>query len=207
MKELILAIVIACSLGMSGCTEDNPKSTGNEQIDDALGIKTEEKVEEPEKKEEEKKTETKKTKEDEDRELTERVTKRNIVMGNCYECGKVIRRNDDYVETDQYEFVCKSCYDKGYRKCVDCGKSVNAYDNGVSAGSTGLRCKDCTEAYINDTSDIEPMEYGDDYGDYYCEACGIGLAKEEVCEQNGRMLCPDCALGESRRESGLYDAQ
>ena len=68
MKELILAIVIACSLGMSGCTEDNPKSTGNEQIDDALGIKTEEKVEEPEKKEEEKKTETKKTKEDEDRE-------------------------------------------------------------------------------------------------------------------------------------------
>ena len=203
MKTLILAILIACSLGVSGCTDDN--SSGLQE--DTKPI-TEEKVEEPEKEqpkkeEEEKEVDTKKTEEEEERELEERVTKRNIVIGNCYVCDKVLQRNDDYEETDQYGFICRSCYNKSYGKCIDCGKTVNAYDDGVSAGSTGLRCKDCTEAYMNDTSDIEPMEYGDDYGDYYCEECGSGLSPEEVCTQNGRTLCPDCAFGEDLEEQGL----
>lgn len=211
MKELILAIIIACSLGMSGCTENNPKSTGNEQIDDALSIKTEEKVEEPEKKKEQpkkekKKEDTKRTEEEDEQELKERVSKRNIVMGNCAECDKVICRNDDYIETKDL-FVCRDCYNKTKAKCMDCGKTVKIYNEEVTSGSDGYRCKDCTKAYENSLDDHSDYYYGDDYGDYCCEECGVGLSKEEVCEQNGRILCPDCALGESRRQSGLDDAQ
>lgn len=210
MKELILAIVIACSLGMSGCTEDNPQSTGNKQIDDALGIKTEEKVEEPEKKEEKKKEqskkeEKKKTEEEEERELTERVSKRNIVIGNCHVCNKVMQRNDDYEDTDEYGFICRSCYNKGVTKCTRCGKTINCYADSSHTGSSGVYCDACYDAMYDD--DYNDYYYGEDYGDYCCEECGVGLAKEEVCEQNGRMLCPDCALGESRRQSGLDDAQ
>ena len=194
MKELILAIIIACSLGMSGCTEDNTQSTGNKQIDDAMGIKTEEKAEEPEKKKEE----------EDEQELKERVSKRNIVMGNCAECDKVICRNDDYVETKDL-FVCRDCYNKTKTKCMDCGKTIKAYDEEVTTGSDGCRCKDCTEAYENSLSNYS--DYGDDYGDYCCEECGSELSPEEVCTQNGRILCPDCAFSEDLREQGLDHQQ
>ena len=206
MSELILAIIIACSLGVSGCTDNN--SSG---LQEDNKTKTEEKVKESEKKDEKKeqpKKETKKTetKQEKDEEIG---SNRNYVIAQCTICDGLIHESDGGYKVCEGDIICLDCYNKAYRKCIDCGKTVNGYDEGVSAGSTGLRCKDCTEAYINDTSDIEPMEYGDDYGDYeyHCEDCGSGLNKEEVCYHNGKTLCPDCALGESRRENGLEGSQ
>ena len=73
MKELLLAILIACSLGLGGCTEQ-PESTGNKQLDDALGIKTEEKIKEPKKDKKEKKEE----KEPKEKGYQERKKKQNL---------------------------------------------------------------------------------------------------------------------------------
>ena len=90
MKELLLAILIACSLGLGGCTEDQ-ESTGNKQLDDALGIKTEEKIKEPKKDKKEKKEE-KKT----EKEKSESKTKTETKKEYAYK-GDVLKLNQkDY---------------------------------------------------------------------------------------------------------------
>ena len=113
MKELLLAILIACSLGLGGCTEQ-PESTGNKQLDDALGIKTEEKIKEPkkdkkEKKEEKKtekeksesktKTETKKEyRQSTNEDVAEIAKRRNFVIGTCLSCEGLIHEDDNFKE-------------------------------------------------------------------------------------------------------------
>lgn len=213
MGELLLVIIIACSLGLGGCTnsevqEDTEPKTkveeNTEKEEKTEEKETEEQLKKEDKKEETKKTETKQEK-DEEQELIERVSKRNIVIGNCHVCDKVLQRSDDYEESLQYGFTCRSCYNKGVTKCSRCGKTINSYDDSSHTGSSGVYCDDCYDAmYADDYSN-----YSDDYGDYeyYCDDCGSGLNQEEVCRQNGKTLCPDCAFSEDLREQGLDHQQ
>lgn len=76
MKELLLAILIACSLGLGGCTEQ-PESTGNKQLDDALGVKTEEKIKEPKKDKKERKKKRRQKKKNQNLKLKQKQ-KKNI---------------------------------------------------------------------------------------------------------------------------------
>lgn len=211
MKELILAILIACSLVLSGCTE-NQQNTRDKQLDDTSNTKTKEKVEktklkkevkntndkkenlkEPEKKAETKNSKSKTVKENEsdpqsDEEVARRVSERNIVVGECIMCNKTISRND-VAKDDGESLLCKSCYNKGYRKCLNCGKIANGYDKGTSCGSTGILCEECTEKYLEGEIEIE-----------YCTKCGKKLETDEmnpyVHDDNGNIICLNCYFAE-----------
>ena len=203
MKELLLAILIACSLGLGGCTEQ-PESTGNKQLDDALGIKTEEKIKEPkkdkkEKKEEKKtekeksesktKTETKKEYEQATLEETAEIAKRrNFVIGTCLSCEGLIHEDDNFKEyRDSY--VCEKCYNNAYLKCMDCGKTTNSYDKDVLVGSDGVRCKECSKKY-EEGLNVE-----------HCSKCGKKMKTTDTSEytydENGKVVCLDCYFAEN----------
>ena len=201
MKELLLAILIACSLGLGGCTEQ-PESTGNKQLDDALGIKTEEKIKEPkkdkkEKKEEKKteksesktKTETKKEYKQTTLEETAEIDKRrNFVIGTCLSCEGLIHEDDNFKEyRDSY--VCEKCYNNAYLKCMDCGKTTNSYDKDVLVGSDGVRCKECSKKY-EEGLNVE-----------HCSKCGKKIKTTDTSEytydENGKVVCLDCYFAEN----------
>lgn len=203
MKELLLAILIACSLGLGGCTEQ-PESTGNKQLDDALGIKTEEKIKEPkkdkkEKKEEKKtekeksesktKTETKKEyKQSTNEDVAEIAKRRNFVIGTCLSCEGLIHEDDNFKEyRDSY--VCEKCYNNAYLKCMDCGKTINSYDKDVLVGSDGVRCKECSKKY-EEGLDVE-----------HCSKCGKKMKTTDTSEytydDNGNIVCLDCYFAEN----------
>lgn len=195
MKTLILAILIACSLGVSGCTEEK-QSTGNKQLDEALGIKTEEKAEEPKKKEEKtetkketkttKKTETKKIEtKQEDEEMREITDKEILAIDQCPLCGELIHDDNNYVVTKD-SFMCRSCYNEGYCKCMDCGKRVNVYDKGTTTGSDGVRCPNCTKEYED--------SIGEDFEN--CDRCGARITNSESVEHDGQTLCYNCYFAE-----------
>lgn len=204
MSKLLLSIIIACSLGLTGCTEEDKQSTGNETLDNALGIKTEEKAEKPEKdkpKTTEKKVETQKQEqktENKHQEATEEdvaevAKRRNFVIGQCMSCGKTLRESDEYKiynKTDDSELVCISCYNEGYHKCMDCGKITNGYDDDTLTGSDGIRCKDCTEAYWNETPKESAV--------YYCNTCGSKTENPEevTVDDNGNTICLNCYFAE-----------
>ena len=202
MKELLLAILIACSLGLGGCTEQ-PESTGNKQLDDALGIKTEEKIKEPkkdkkEKKEEKKtekeksesktKTETKKEyRQSTNEDVAETAKRRNFVIGTCLSCEGLIHEDDNFKEyRDSY--VCEKCYNNAYLKCMDCGKTTNSYDKDVLVGSDGVRCKECSKKY-EEGLNVE-----------YCSKCGKKMKTTDTSEytydENGKVVCLDCYFAE-----------
>ena len=203
MKELLLAILIACSLGLGGCTEDQD-STGNKQLDDALGIKTEEKIKEPkkdkkEKKEEKKtekekseskiKTETKKEyKQFTNEDVAEIAKRRNFVIGTCLSCEGLIHEDDNFKEyRDSY--VCEKCYNNAYLKCMDCGKTTNSYDKDVLVGSDGVRCKECSKKY-EEGLNVE-----------HCSKCGKKMKTTDTSEytydENGKVVCLDCYFAEN----------
>lgn len=203
MKELLLAILIACSLGLGGCTEQ-PESTGNKQLDDALGVKTEEKIKEPkkdkkEKKEEKKtekeksesktKTETKKEyKQSTNEDVAETAKRRNFVIGTCLSCEGLIHENDNFKEyRDSY--VCEKCYNNAYLKCMDCGKTTNSYDKDVLVGSDGVRCKECSKKY-EEGLNVE-----------HCSKCGKKMKTTDTSEytydENGKVVCLDCYFAEN----------
>ena len=203
MKELLLAILIACSLGLGGCTEQ-PESTGNKQLDNALGIKTEEKIKEPkkdkkEKKEEKKtekeksesktKTETKKEyKQSTNEDVTETAKRRNFVISTCLSCGDLIHEDDNFKEyRDSY--VCEKCYNNAYLKCMDCGKTTNSYDKDVLVGSDGVRCKECSKKY-EEGLNVE-----------HCSKCGKKMKTTDTSEytydENGKVVCLDCYFAEN----------
>ena len=202
MKELLLAILIACSLGLGGCTEQ-PESTGNKQLDDALGVKTEEKIKEPkkdkkEKKEEKKtekeksesktKTETKKEyKQSTNEDVAETAKRRNFVIGTCLSCEGLIHEDDNFKEyRDSY--VCEKCYNNAYLKCMDCGKTTNSYDKDVLVGSDGVRCKECSKKY-EEGLNVE-----------HCSKCGKKMKTTDTSEytydENGKVVCLDCYFAE-----------
>lgn len=212
MKELLLAILIACSLGLGGCTEDQD-STGNKQLDDALGVKTEEKIKEPkkgkkEKKEEKKtekekseskiktaekkketKTETKKEyKQSTNEDVAEIAKRRNFVIGTCLSCEGLIHEDDNFKEyRDSY--VCEKCYNNAYLKCMDCGKTTNSYDKDVLVGSDGVRCKECSKKY-EEGLNVE-----------HCSKCGKKIKTTDTSEytydDNGNIVCLDCYFAEN----------
>ena len=203
MKELLLAILIACSLGLGGCTEQ-PESTGNKQLDDALGVKTEEKIKEPkkdkkEKKEEKKtekeksesktKTETKKEyRQSTNEDVAETAKRRNFVIGTCLSCEGLIHENDNFKEyRDSY--VCEKCYNNAYLKCMDCGKTTNSYDKDVLVGSDGVRCKECSKKY-EEGLNVE-----------HCSKCGKKMKTTDTSEytydENGKVVCLDCYFAEN----------
>lgn len=203
MKELLLAILIACSLGLGGCTEQ-PESTGNKQLDDALGVKTEEKIKEPkkdkkEKKEEKKtekeksesktKTETKKEyKQSTNEDVAETAKRRNFVIGTCLSCEGLIHEDDNFKEyRDSY--VCEKCYNNAYLKCMDCGKTTNSYDKDVLVGSDGVRCKECSKKY-EEGLNVE-----------HCSKCGKKMKTTDTSEytydENGKVVCLDCYFAEN----------
>ena len=203
MKELLLAILIACSLGLGGCTEQ-PESTGNKQLDDALGVKTEEKIKEPkkdkkEKKEEKKtekeksesktKTETKKEyKQSTNEDVAEIAKRRNFVIGTCLSCEGLIHEDDNFKEyRDSY--VCEKCYNNAYLKCMDCGKTTNSYDKDVLVGSDGVRCKECSKKY-EEGLNVE-----------HCSKCGKEMKTTDTSEytydENGKVVCLDCYFAEN----------
>lgn len=212
MKELLLAILIACSLGLGGCTEDQ-ESTGNKQLDDALGVKTEEKIKEPkkdkkEKKEEKKtekekseskiktaekkketKTETKKEyKQSTNEDVAETAKRRNFVISTCYLCEGLIHEDDNFKEYNGH-YLCKKCYNKGYVNCMDCGKRINYYSEETYSGSAGTRCKECERKYEEKTSTE------------YCSKCGkkmkIANTSEYTYDDNGNIVCLDCYFAEN----------
>ena len=203
MKELLLAILIAFSLGLGVCTEQ-PESTGNKQLDDALGIKTEEKIKEPkkdkkEKKEEKKtekeksesktKTETKKEyKQSKNEDVAEIAKRRNFVIGTCLSCEGLIHEDDNFKEyRDSY--VCEKCYNNAYLKCMDCGKTTNSYDKDVLVGSDGVRCKECSKKY-EEGLNVE-----------HCSKCGKKIKTTDTSEytydDNGNIVCLDCYFAEN----------
>ena len=201
MKELLLAILIACSLGLGGCTEGQD-STGNKQLDDALGVKTEEKIKEPkkdkkEKKEEKKteksesktKTETKKEyKKSTNKDVAEIAKRRNFVIGTCLSCEGLIHEDDNFKEyRDSY--VCEKCYNNAYLKCMDCGKTTNSYDKDVLVGSDGVRCKECSKKY-EEGLNVE-----------HCSKCGKKMKTTDTSEytydENGKVVCLDCYFAEN----------
>ena len=203
MKELLLAILIACSLGLGGCTEQ-PESTGNKQLDDALGVKTEEKIKEPkkdkkEKKEEKKtekeksesktKTETKKEyKQSTNEDVAKTAKRRNFVISTCLSCGGLIHEDDNFKEyRDSY--VCEKCYNNAYLKCMDCGKTTNSYDKDVLVGSDGVRCKECSKKY-EEGLNVE-----------HCSKCGKKMKTTDTSEytydENGKVVCLDCYFAEN----------
>ena len=203
MKELLLAILIAYSLGLGGCTEQS-ESTGNKQLDDALGIKTEEKIKEPkkdkkEKKEEKKtekeksesktKTETKKEyKKSTNKDVAEIAKRRNFVIGTCLSCEGLIHEDDNFKEyRDSY--VCEKCYNNAYLKCMDCGKTTNSYDKDVLVGSDGVRCKECSKKY-EEGLNVE-----------HCSKCGKKMKTTDTSEytydENGKVVCLDCYFAEN----------
>ena len=203
MKELLLAILIACSLGLGGCTEQ-PESTGNKQLDDALGVKTEEKIKEPkkdkkEKKEEKKtekeksesktKTETKKEyRQSTNEDVAETAKRRNFVIGTCLSCEGLIHEDDNFKEyRDSY--VCEKCYNNAYLKCMDCGKTTNSYDKDVLVGSDGVRCKECSKKY-EEGLNVE-----------HCSKCGKKMKTTDTSEytydENGKVVCLDCYFTEN----------
>ena len=203
MKELLLAILIACSLGLGGCTEQ-PESTGNKQLDNALGIKTEEKIKEPkkdkkEKKEEKKtekeksesktKTETKKEyRQSTNEDVAETAKRRNFVIGTCLSCEGLIHEDDNFKEyRDSY--VCEKCYNNAYLKCMDCGKTTNSYDKDVLVGSDGVRCKECSKKY-EEGLNVE-----------HCSKCGKKMKTTDTSEytydENGKVVCLDCYFAEN----------
>ena len=203
MKELLLAILIACSLGLGGCTEQ-PESTGNKQLDDALGVKTEEKIKEPkkdkkEKKEEKKtekeksesktKTETKKEyRQSTNEDVAETAKRRNFVISTCLSCGDLIHEDDNFKEyRDSY--VCEKCYNNAYLKCMDCGKTTNSYDKDVLVGSDGVRCKECSKKY-EEGLNVE-----------HCSKCGKKMKTTDTSEytydENGKVVCLDCYFAEN----------
>lgn len=205
MKELLLAILIACSLGLGGCTEQ-PKSTGNKQLDDALGIKTEEKIKEPKKekktekekseskiktaeKKKETKTETKKEyKQSTNEDVAEIAKRRNFVIGTCLSCEGLIHEDDNFKEyRDSY--ICEKCYNNAYLKCMDCGKTTNSYDKDVLVGSDGVRCKECSKKY-EEGLNVE-----------HCSKCGKKMKTTDTSEytydDNGNIVCLDCYFAEN----------
>ena len=205
MKELLLAILIACSLGLGGCTEDQD-STGNKQLDDALGIKTEEKIKEPKKekktekekseskiktaeKKKETKTETKKEyKQSTNEDVAEIAKRRNFVIGTCLSCEGLIHEDDNFKEyRDSY--VCEKCYNNAYLKCMDCGKTTNSYDKDVLVGSDGVRCKECSKKY-EEGLNVE-----------HCSKCGKKMKTTDTSEytydENGKVVCLDCYFAEN----------
>lgn len=205
MKELLLAILIAYSLGLGGCTEDQD-STGNKQLDDALGIKTEEKVKEPKKekktekekseskiktaeKKKETKTETKKEyKQSTNEDVAEIAKRRNFVIGTCLSCEGLIHEDDNFKEyRDSY--VCEKCYNNAYLKCMDCGKTTNSYDKDVLVGSDGVRCKECSKKY-EEGLNVE-----------HCSKCGKKIkttnTSEYTYDDNGNIVCLDCYFAEN----------
>ena len=203
MKELLLAILIACSLGLGGCTEQ-PESTGNKQLDDALGIKTEEKIKEPKKDKKEKKEEKKTEKEKSEsktktetkkeykqttlEETAETAKRRNFVIGTCLSCEGLIHEDDNFKEyRDSY--VCEKCYNNAYLKCMDCGKTTNSYDKDVLVGSDGVRCKECSKKY-EEGLNVE-----------HCSKCGKKMKTTDTSEytydENGKVVCLDCYFAEN----------
>ena len=203
MKELLLAILIACSLGLGGCTEQ-PESTGNKQLDDALGVKTEEKIKEPKKdkkeKKEEKKTEKEKSesktktktkkeyKQSTNEDVAETAKRRNFVISTCLSCGDLIHEDDNFKEyRDSY--VCEKCYNNAYLKCMDCGKTTNSYDKDVLVGSDGVRCKECSKKY-EEGLNVE-----------HCSKCGKKMKTTDTSEytydDNGNIVCLDCYFAEN----------
>ena len=201
MKELLLAILIACSLGLGGCTEGQD-STGNKQLDDALGVKTEEKIKEPKKdkkeKKEEKKTEksesktktkTKKEyKQSTNEDVAETAKRRNFVISTCLSCEGLIHEDDNFKEyRDSY--VCEKCYNNAYLKCMDCGKTTNSYDKDVLVGSDGVRCKECSKKY-EEGLNVE-----------HCSKCGKKIKTTDTSEytydDNGNIVCLDCYFAEN----------
>ena len=211
MKELLLAILIACSLGLGGCTEQ-PESTGNKQLDNALGIKTEEKVKEPKKiesnkKEEVKKSDTREKNKTEEKkannskksdknvpdpqseeEIVKRVNARDIVIGKCDNCSRTIRKSEVGYDTADL-LLCKDCYNKGYVNCMDCGKRINYHSDETYSGSDGTRCKECERKYEEKTSTE------------YCNKCGkkmkIANTSEYTYDDNGNIICLDCYFAEN----------
>lgn len=198
MKELLLAILIACSLGLGGCTEQ-PESTGNKQLDDALGIKTEEKIKEPKKDKKEKKeekeksesktkTETKKEyKQSTNEDVAETAKRRNFVISTCLSCESLIHEDDNFKEYNGH-YICKKCYNNAYLKCMDCGKTTNSYDKDVLVGSDGVRCKECSKKYENRLN-VE-----------HCSKCGKEMKTTDTSEytydENGKVVCLDCYFAE-----------
>lgn len=209
MKELLLAILIACSLGLGGCTEDQ-ESTGNKQLDDALGVKTEEKIKEPKKTDSNKKEEVKKTNTKRNKKTVEKKTnnnskksdkdepnpqsdeeiakRRNFVISTCSSCGSLIHEDDNFKEYKD-SYICKKCYDNAYDKCMDCGKRINYYSDETYSGSDGTRCKECMRKYDEETSTI------------YCSKCGkkmkIANTSEYTYDDNGNIVCLDCYFAEN----------
>ena len=203
MKELLLAILIACSLGLGGCTEGQD-STGNKQLDDALGVKTEEKIKEPKKDKKEKKEEKKTEKEKSEsktktetkkeykqttlEETAETAKRRNFVIGTCLSCEGLIHEDDNFKEyRDSY--VCEKCYNNAYLKCMDCGKTTNSYDKDVLVGSDGVRCKECSKKY-EEGLNVE-----------HCSKCGKKMKTTDTSEytydENGKVVCLDCYFAEN----------
>lgn len=182
MKELILALVIACGLGIGGCSKDN--NTVNDNNTES-SVKVEEKTEVNEDKKQ--KTQTSK------------------IIGMCYECGKDLYDNEfAYDFDDGNNFLCKTCYNtcgmckstmnnnkghiiKCYAKicdncykhidiCDNCGMPINLEYEESYKDSYGTYCENC---YDNITT---------------CGNCGCKIHNNEIykIKEAGILVCLDC---------------
>lgn len=196
MKEILLIISLICSLSFTGCSEeqktdkqvnDLPKQKVEQKIEKEKTTKTDKPKKEEKQKTEEPKRETKKKDTESKQEETEQkdnkeekdlaedaAERRNFVISQCVNCGKLIHESDNYIES-HYGYVCMDCYNNSYEKCIRCGKTVNAYDDNVSCGSSGYMCEDCDKEYSKET---------EQKGESTCPGCGM-----QMTEINGIYCC------------------
>lgn len=202
MKELILVLVIACSLGIGGCTKDNNTVNDNNTKSPA---KVEEKIEEEI--------------EPDVNEDKQQQTQTSKIIGVCYECGKDLYDNEfAYDFGDGNHFLCKACYNtcsmceatmndnegqivKGYGKiCDNCYKHIDICDNcGMTINleyeesykvSYGTYCENCyIDLNASNTSDVP----ADTSISYYCDWCENPVyTYDEQHNYYDSYLCSDC---------------
>lgn len=173
MKEIILALIIACSLIGGGCDDANiNKSSDNSEPK----TKTEEKVEE--KTDNNNNNESKGVKESEDiKEEPEEQHEEsdNNVVGVCYYCGKTLYNNDLYY----YDYDMPNIL-----YCNDCFHNGTYYND--HNGS------DDYSNYNNSSDESTP--------DYICEGCGTNIPQGEEYHYDNRILCFNCYNMNKRME-------
>ena len=144
MTKLILAMIIACSLIVGGCTStestDDTEPTTKVEEKDVSESEHEETKEEKSEAKPSDKTETKAKKKKE----------ANVIIGVCYDCGVDIYSNDFKYSYGDGRYLCKKCYNT----CDECGQSFNGNDACIIQPGHMRICPNCYEKELEEEREM-----------------------------------------------------
>lgn len=216
MGELLLVIIIACSLAVGGCTNSGIEN------DTEPTTKVEESTESKEKEEtdeEDSKEETEEVKEDADEEQM-----RPKRTGQCYgcpnygeieyeygdgrglcktcyntcnECNNKFDGDTAHIIQPGHSRVCDSCYNN-YHRCDKCGKGIDNTDKAYE-GSYGTYCEDCYNEVNSDNAGDLPADES-----HYCDLCGKYI-DGETYRAYGNTACYECYCMMINTTEGVLD--